>query len=113
MLDFKFSYLWVLLVFFLGGKMHTAVAGDMGAIFHKEHKKEIKAAQKIAADTSDENCPKKRKIKKRGLTGTVPQIQGLAVLRVLIYKTFNPVCKESFYTSFLYCVCHKRGPPVA
>ncbi len=117
MQNFKVSYIWVLFIFFLSGKVDSAISPVKVNAFLTEHKKELKkefkTSQKITGDTGDESCPKKRKIKKRGLSGTVPQIQDITFLSVVVHKTFKSYNTVSSYTSFLYCVSLKRGPPQA
>lgn len=113
MRDLKLTYFWVFLIVFLSGKAHSVISPFLTNTIHKHQQKEFKPAQKIISDTGDENSPAKRKIKKRGLPRAVPEIENITFISVLIHKTFNPVYTETFYTSFLYCVSQKRGPPFA
>lgn len=111
--NFKLHYIWILLIVFISGKMRS-VTGTLGSTtIYKEQKREFKTGQKLTADTGDENSHEKRKIKKRGLPGVIPQIQNITFLSVFIYKAFKPIYLENVCTSFLYCVCLKRGPPLA
>jgi hypothetical protein len=80
---------------------------------HLQQKKELKIILKIAAETGDENSPKKHKRKTRGVEVTVSQISEISFAGFFTHRVFKLVCTESVYASFQYCVSLKRGPPMA
>ena len=65
------------------------------------------------ANSGDENLLKKKKKKPKGRQAIIPTISCTTKSSDFIFKDFPVIPEQQAYTSFLYCVKSKRGPPQA
>ena len=111
--NFKFIYIWIFLIAFIGGKMYSEVCPYNFLADSKEQKKELTIKTKKASDTAKAKYNRQRNRKARCIGTAIPQISEIYFSGFHIYKTYKLSHTESVYTSFLYCIRLKRGPPFA
>jgi hypothetical protein len=114
MRNFKFTYLWIFLIVFLGGKIRSEVFAKNLTVTHKEQKKEFSKKLKKSADSAKAKYKytRKKNKKPRGKRVAVLQISEDIFVGFFAHKSFKLPYTESVYTSFQHCFSLKRGPPV-
>ena len=114
MLNFKFAYLWIFLVVFLGGKIRSEVFPKNLTFTNKEQKKELTKKFKKSPDSAKAKYKSTRKKNKkpRGKRVAVLQISEDVFVGFFAHKSFKLPYTESVYISFQHCFNLKRGPPV-
>lgn len=81
-------------------------------LFSKEKSCHLKKGE-ISFDTeNDRCCVLKRKYKSRGIEVANPYVSNVPCNKVSVYSKFLSIPVKDNYTSFLYCVDRKRGPPI-
>ena len=104
--------LFSLLIFLFavsGGRAHAPVS-------HKEKKAGINPAGKhiackVAPEREDEDSPLRKKRKTRGIEVDVLHIHTIFLVQNFTHRSHRIVTLGKCYSSFLYCVGPKRGPP--
>ena len=108
---FKFLSIFIFLAVFINSKADAPTRDFEGRKDHSS--KIIKDDQKINTDDQDDDSAHKRKLRPRGTEVDVPQISEVSFEHPFIYEVFKPLFIEKSYSSFLYCIPLKRGPPLA
>lgn len=109
----KFSYLWVFLIVFLNGKIHAAIKT---LDFKKEiitHSLDSKGDQIFKQEQPNDDSPLKQKRRARGVEVAVPAISNVSFDQSFTYSVFKIFWVNNYYTSLLYNVDLKRGPPLS
>lgn len=108
----KFSYLWVFLIVFLNGKIDAAIKifdVKKSVITHSLDSK----GDQIFKQEQPDDAPVKRKRRARGVEVAVPVISTVSFVQPFTYSVFKIFRVDNHYTSFLYNVDLKRGPPLS
>lgn len=100
------------LIAFVGGKAH-------GSAIHKTLKTKHFVStgtlldQKVDPENADGDSPAKRKRRQRGITVDIPQVATILFQRTCTFRTYEPATITGAYSSLLFCIGLKRGPPLS
>jgi hypothetical protein len=107
----RFIFLFVFISFFTHVKGADTIKLEK-KVFSKEKSCDLKLV-KISFDSDNDICRVlKRKYKFRGVEVSTPFVSNVPCNQVTVYSKFIYLFVKDNYASFLYCVDHKRGPPV-
>lgn len=114
MRNFKFTYLWIFLIIFLSGKIHSGIATYSTDATYSKEQKVLKAELKKAADTAHAKYKfgRTKNKKPRGKRVPILEISSDVFVGFFVHKTFTLPYTERVYPSFQHCVSLQRGPPV-
>lgn len=106
---------FIFFLFFVSIVMHGKTKHAFKSINYEtvSNKKsdDIKDIKVFNDNSKNERIILKIKNKPKGVEAVNPIILNLSINKIYIYRDFLIPIIENKYTSFLYCVVHKRGPP--
>lgn len=108
----RFIFLFLFVSFFTHLKAADNIKFEK-FFFSKEKSCDLEKV-KISFSSDNDKCRVlKRKHKSRGVEVSTPYVSNVPCNQVSVYCKFLFLFVKDNYASFLYCVDHKRGPPVA
>lgn len=107
----KIIFLFLSISIFLHGKVNPSLKFINHNNVSKEKTGDLKHIKLFCDNNKNEKIILKKKHKPKGIENVNSVFSNISIDQICIYSDFLILISEIKYTSFLYCVERKRGPP--